>query len=1042
MNQRHSMSPFRSVGALEIRTHVPKTPLPARGRGAGVRGETIALWRLAPTLFITLLLLALAHGAGIAQDRARELPPPGLAPLLRFAVPALEKPAIPIPKVEYPAAPAPMPDLPVPRAAVSWSVLPVLPLPAPRALACNPLGSVFGVAGEMLECGKAKVQRGELEPARADFTGALQKSTDREVVRSARYWLAETLLRLNRPQDVDRHLAVVVQDDPRGEVGMYAAHTLGWLYIDRGESERALAIFEPLLKSGAPPDMIPWARHGRARALYGLARYADARQEWTALINQSIPRALATEASFWLGETLGRLGDAGLATRYLQVFSAGGPHPLLETALMRLGWWRRAAGHPVEAIKTYRGLLAAYPQTAEGPWARAGLVLALVDVDDYPAAREEARELERRDPNRTLTLPVLIAMSRRLAEKSRTPEAVALHQELLSQSLEPAARAYVLLMSAEGHYQAGETAEARSRLELVRNAPGRPAYGLHAALRLAQTDLAERNYTQARAAAEGLIGGPASADTTAAALIVAGEAAYWSRDYDRAAGHFARFLADVPASPAAPVVKLALGWTELRRGRVPAARQALADFARDHRADPRLPAVLLLSAELAQQAGDERAARGLLDQLIARFPDDELAAVATLNRAVLAIRGGRAAEGLRGLSGVPARAALSPHLPRIRVARGVALIETGRLDEARPELQDAVTAGEDDARLGLGRIAFARRQWDEAVREFLAVRDARTGPVAAAAEYGLAAALYNQGKKADFARLAAPLVAGRADPATMPHLLAALAGIAIEEKKWPAARALTSRLVGEFSGSPLAPPALAALGAAASRDQQWPIAREAYQIRGDRYASVPSVQSDTAGQLDFAEALLRTGASAEARTRLESFAGGPAKGPQTPRALALLAQAREAQGDRPGAIEAYARLRQEHPGAPAADTALLGQARLLQAEGRWDQARPALERALDAGQPAAAAEAAYLLGEGLRGAGKHQDAVEHYMTAAYMAPDTSWGRRALLGAGQSFVALKQRDAAEIVYRKLVAAKDVEAELADAARKELRALGVN
>jgi TolA-binding protein len=97
---------------------------------------------------------------------------------------------------------------------------------------------------------------------------------------------------------------------------------------------------------------------------------------------------------------------------------------------------------------------------------------------------------------------------------------------------------------------------------------------------------------------------------------------------------------------------------------------------------------------------------------------------------------------------------------------------------------------------------------------------------------------------------------------------------------------------------------------------------------------------------------------------------------------------------------------------------------------------------LDTDDPAAAAEAAYRLGEGHRGAGQHAEAVQAYMTAAYLAPDSAWGRKALLGAGQSFAALRQNDSAVIVYRKLVAAKGVEPELADAARKELKALGVN
>jgi hypothetical protein len=64
------------------------------------------------------------------------------------------------------------------------------------------------------------------------------------------------------------------------------------------------------------------------------------------------------------------------------------------------------------------------------------------------------------------------------------------------------------------------------------------------------------------------------------------------------------------------------------------------------------------------------------------------------------------------------------------------------------------------------------------------------------------------------------------------------------------------------------------------------------------------------------------------------------------------------------------------------------------------------------------------------------------MTAAYVAPGTPHARRALLGAGQSFTALKQADSAVIVYKKLLGGKTVEPELVDAAKKALKSLGAN
>ena len=58
-------------------------------------------------------------------------------------------------------------------------------------------------------------------------------------------------------------------------------------------------------------------------------------------------------------------------------------------------------------------------------------------------------------------------------------------------------------------------------------------------------------------------------------------------------------------------------------------------------------------------------------------------------------------------------------------------------------------------------------------REFLEARDTGTGSVAAAAEYGLAAALWNQGKTDDFKRFVPALLARPVDPAITPNVLAA-----------------------------------------------------------------------------------------------------------------------------------------------------------------------------------------------------------------------------------------------------------------------------
>ena len=88
-------------------------------------------------------------------------------------------------------------------------------------------------------------------------------------------------------------------------------------------------------------------------------------------------------------------------------------------------------------------------------------------------------------------------------------------------------------------------------------------------------------------------------------------------------------------------------------------------------------------------------------------------------------------------------------------------------------------------------------------------------------------------------------------------------------------------------------------------------------------------------------------------------------------------------------------------------------------------------------EPGPVADAAQGIGQSFQGEGNYLAAAEFFMTAAYVAPESAAGRRALLGAGQSW---PQPDSAAVVYRKLLAQPDLPPDLAAAARQGLAATG--
>ena len=114
-------------------------------------------------------------------------------------------------------------------------------------------------------------------------------------------------------------------------------------------------------------------------------------------------------------------------------------------------------------------------------------------------------------------------------------------------------------------------------------------------------------------------------------------------------------------------------------------------------------------------------------------------------------------------------------------------------------------------------------------------RDGGTTPIVAAAEYGIAAVLWNQGKRADFNRFATAILTQPTNATTTPQVLGATAVVAADEQKWKEARAATQRLIKEFPASDTTPAVLAQVGAAAGRGGEWTLAGDVLQTLATRY---------------------------------------------------------------------------------------------------------------------------------------------------------------------------------------------------------------
>lgn len=960
-------------------------------------------------------------------------PPPDLSRLVPFVQAPLDKPAVTIPDVALPAPPATIPTIPPARLALPTADRPVAPLPPPRTLPC--IGTFLRVASESLECGRARFGKGEFDDAARSLEAAIRASSQREITIEARYWLGETLVRLGQVEQADWMFRQAVTERPTLEHEVWAVASGAWTALAVGDATRARDALARLLAGAVPPAITTWGRHGLGLAHYALGQYADADRVWAELERRGVPPAIARDVQFWRGETLGRLGNHAAAIAHLSRFTQGGQHPLLGTGWLRLGWWSLTGGRAADSIAAFRTYAAtARPGAAPGgerTWGDVGVALALASNGDWVGARNALANLM--TANSPLAVPVALTLVQQAVDARRGEDAEAIAQTTLAGNITPPVRAWLLLMKGDAQRIAGNRDDARTQYELAEQTQASGDLGAHARFRLARVNYELREYAQAVSDVAAVLRGQAPPEIRAATLLLQAEAAYRAGDLAAADAAFRRVVVEMPQHPEAAIARLSLAWVAMRQGKSAEARQLFAGFARAHPEHPGMTDALLIASELQLASGDLDGARRELDRIVSAHATHPRADFARLNRAIVALRTGQPADAQRILRDWIARVPFPPLLGRAHLALGAALLGVSPAEASKHFAAAHAEGAGPVASLGLGAVALQRGRADEATRSFTEARDTGTAETTAAAEYGLAAAAALGGPLTAFKAPAATALHAAPTSPMAPRLLYLLTGIAVEEKDWKAALDSSRRLVTEFPADERADDALVRVGAGAAQGRAWPVAHEALALLRARYPRSPFVD---ASRLDFAEALLATGQTAEARQTLEPLASAARA---EPRVWMLLGKVREATGDRSGAMEAYARAAREGTGAEFTREALLGHARLLTAEKRWDQARAVLEHLLRSNDQALALEAAIAIGETYRGEGEHVAAAEYFMTAAYLAPDSPVGRRALVEAGQSLAAAKHADAAAAAYRKLLAQSDVPAELADAARQGLQAI---
>jgi tetratricopeptide (TPR) repeat protein len=489
------------------------------------------------------------------------------------------------------------------------------------------------------------------------------------------------------------------------------------------------------------------------------------------------------------------------------------------------------------------------------------------------------------------------------------------------------------------------------------------------ALERARQDYTRGNYRAALADAEAVVRSSASAPLRAPALVIAGDSAFVLGDYMRASANYTAFLSSYRTLPDAPRVAMARGWAKLRQGDVEHARSTWSAFADEFPGDTRAPLALILSASAASAAGDPAAAQAALDRLVGSYPASPYVGVAKLQRSLLAL-------------------------------------DRGDENAVVRDLGDVI-----------------RTHGSAAVRDHLAIVSALATP---GAELGVQPPSPSAPARETVERFADAVIAMRPPKTTAAPSQAATARVlhgailvAAKERGWANAfvDSLANRLFDEFPSYTAGPTLLARVASAAATAGNSPMAMRDYEKAVARYGDAPEA---TYARLELAEALVHAGALPQAREQLRRAAVG---GDRSGHAWLRLAEVSQMMGDRREALAAYERVPSTLPRTPES---LMAHARLLQESGQAASARPLLQTVVRTSKGATTSEAAYDLGRLARERGQQAEALEWFTTAANAAPDSRWGRLAMLDTGDALAALGRRSDAVAAYTKLLAAVPVDA----------------
>jgi len=835
------------------------------------------------------------------------------------------------------------------------------------------------------------------DPAKAQqrFAQGLERFPQGALQDDCRFGLAKALEEQGQREEAQR-LYLALASKTASAWADDAQFRLAASQYAAGDYAGALETFDAFPTRFAKSEWKDKAALAAGQSLFYLQRYDQAAARFESLAKHA---EIGLEARYWIGLAQKAQHDWNAASATLLAAAAEEDRPPLAPALrFHAGDALVQAGKLSEANAQFDLALQRWPDGdyADDCWL--GKLHAALAADDHTAVDRLAAEFARRFPASPLKGAVERTVARSLLARKQPERALAILEPLVASPPPPAGSptstaahdaameryllgvAYVGVERYEDALKMLEPALAESQGELKSDAQRAQATAL----------VALKRYAEASSAIEAYLAANPQGDGAAWALAELAICQARSKQLDRSKQTYARLASEHPGDKLIPPTAATLAEASLAEGD----KQWSADLFRLLTNDGNPPEYVArgLSGVAWSQfaAGQLAEAAATFEQLLARYPQDALAAEAALVRGQILERLKQPEDALAMYRSVIEKHADRPQLPQALLgaaricdrlqqnAEAAAFFQ--RLDREFPDLPEREAAlyewawvlqklkqpAEADLLFERLRSATPRSQfWGDAVYRL--------------AEHAKEAKNFDRAKA-----LVSELISGEPGPQILPHALYLQAQIAVAAEQWDKVAAPLDRLVAEFPDNKLAPLAKYFLAEAAYR-------QEDYERASERFAALAQ----------------------ETRDGQEKW---------LPMVALRRAQILALQKKWPEALELAQQIAAQQPGFEQQYEVdyLIG--RCLAAEGSFEDARTAYRKATRSelgAKTETAAMAQWMIGESYFHQKNYEAALREYLRVEILYAYPTWQAGALLQAGKCHEFLGEWKQATELYAKLL-----------------------